>query len=87
MNFDNGYDTDYTTPLDEVSDNEIKAIINSREWNKEYVLAEIAEHYGYSKEAIELMRIHDKWDDLIDSIPERYIEDNYELIEGEYEPI
>jgi hypothetical protein len=70
INIDNDYDTIYTAYLDECSDSEINAIIDSNVWNKEDLLDEYAESVGFSDKEIKLMRHFDDYKDtLIFGVP------------------
>jgi len=65
INIDYDYDTTYTTYLDECSERELIAIIESDVWNKEDLLDEYAESLGFNEKEVKLMGHFDDYKDIL----------------------
>ena len=93
INIDNDYDTTYTLQLTDCGEAEINLIIDSREWNREELLAEMAEFYGFDALEIKLMNHFNDWKNAFDNyapqfkdgvvVKREYIEENFEVRENE----
>lgn len=84
LNWDEGYDTDVCMLLSECSDNELKIIANSDEWNKEGLLQEFFNDNTDLK--IDWAKFDGRYSDLIDdyyNFPNVEVTDYYEAEDEE----
>jgi hypothetical protein len=88
IDIDGGYNTTYTNFLSDCDENEIKLIIESREWNRDDLLDLYAEYLGYSETEIRLMNFFDDYDSgVLEVRPETKdgVRVGYNYLEEEFE--
>lgn len=83
INIDNEYDTTYTTYARDMSDDELKKLIDVKPWN----IIEILEEYGYNSTLIRVLENFGKLEEIIEMDYNHPIDLHFEVSESEPENV